>query len=284
MAHFCYCLWHYRDLALEQFLPSQISSRHSKQWRWYNGWRFLLRRDEEMKAEATGLIKFPPLQQVPRDMECPENDSTSLSARHLRALPCGFPSNSFAFPSLSILLHLLTAILELLISPSLVSAIIGSPTLKQGHCLSPKPFFCGDISLRWKNAASILTKTDRFSHVRFLPAHTEAWELNSVFLQVNEHLEQHSQWQLNMRSKATEVERTKGRGIQRPEPFKPMFDNEVERGSLARSCARAPLRFYATCLFFFPTQIINAWMCQPPGIRRFWDPNTKKVTEQSLVS
>lgn len=94
---------------VEQFLPSQISSRHSKQCRNIMVWRFLLRRDEEMEGRATGVNKIPPLQQVPRDTECPWKRQHLTFARHLRALPCGLLSDSlFLFSCLSRSVHSLT--------------------------------------------------------------------------------------------------------------------------------------------------------------------------------
>ncbi len=177
---------------VEQFLPSQISSRHSKQCGDIMVWQFLLRRDEEMEGWATGVNKIPPLQQVPRDTECPWNRQHLTFARHLQALPCGFQSNYFAFP---ISIHSSTSVNSRSPTLNFSQPCICNhwkSLIKTHIVLSPKPFLRRQLSLRWKNAASILTTTDRFSHVRFLPAHTEAWELNSVFMQVNEHLEQHS--------------------------------------------------------------------------------------------
>lgn len=136
---------------VEQFLPSQISFRHSKQCRNIMVWRFLLRRDEEMEGRATGVNKIPPLQQVPRDTECPWKRQHLTFARHLRALPCGLLSSTLyrcsclspLSPFSHLLLHLLkpTAVRcrarlcaptrVNLISSGLESAIIGSSSVKQ---------------------------------------------------------------------------------------------------------------------------------------------------------
>lgn len=89
----------------EQFLPSQISSRHSKQCRNRTVWRFLLRNDEETEGRAIGVNKIPPLQQVPRDTECP----WERQPRHLRG---GLVSQSLFLPLPVLFSHLLLHLLK----------------------------------------------------------------------------------------------------------------------------------------------------------------------------
>lgn len=75
-------------------------------------------------------------------------------------------------------------------------------------------------------------------------------------MQVNEHLEQGSWWQLITRSEGTDAGGEKEIGIRRPIPSNPRErQSEPERGA----AREAPLRF--TPPVCFPPQFLNAWMC-----------------------